>query len=351
MKAKFDTRLQHIPQEIWLKITQIEVMKGKWEGNTKLSPQILGRLKQSVLITSAGASTRIEGSKLSDEDIEKMLRGISIQKFNNRDEQEVQGYYELLENVFNSWESLSFTEGVIKHFHKELLKYVEKDTLHRGEYKKQENTVKMINTAGESVGILFETTRAYLTPKEMNELVDWTNDALEQKLYHPLLVIGNFLVEFLNIHPFQDGNGRLSRILTNLLLLKEGYLYMPYISHEKLIEDNKPEYYLALRKSQKTLRTERPDITDWLNFFLDILIKQSQMAIELLTQENIETILSPKQLLVWTYLRTVEEATPMEISRHTDVPRPTINQVINKLLVLKKIQRIGQGSTTRYKKI
>jgi Fic family protein len=351
MKAKFDTRLQQIPQEIWLKITQIEVLKGKWEGNTKLSPQILGRLKQSVLITSTGASTRIEGSKLSDEDIETMLRGISIQKFNNRDEQEVQGYYELLENVFNSWESLSFTESAIKHFHKELLKYVEKDAFHRGEYKKQENTVKMVNTAGESVGILFETTKAYLTPKEMNELVDWTKEALEQKLYHPLFIIGNFLVEFLHIHPFQDGNGRLSRIITNLLLLKEGYLYMPYVSHEKLIEDNKPEYYLALRKSQKTLRTEQPDITYWLNFFLDILLKQSQMALSLLTQENIETILSPKQLLVWNYLQSVNEVTPMEISKGTHVPRPTINQVINKLLDLNKILRIGQGSTTRYKKL
>mgnify|MGYP001558878462 CR=1 FL=1 len=109
-----------MPQEIWLKIAKIEALKGKWEGSTKLSPQILGRLKQSVLITSTGASTRIEGSKLTDEFIEKMLRGISIQKFSNRDEQEVRGYYELLENVFNSWESLSFTEGAIKHYHKEL---------------------------------------------------------------------------------------------------------------------------------------------------------------------------------------------------------------------------------------
>jgi Fic family protein len=351
MKTKFDFRLQHIPQEIWLTITQIETLKGKWEGSTKLSPQILGRLKQSVLITSTGASTRIEGSKLSDENIEKMLRGISIQKFNNRDEQEVQGYYELLLDVFNSWESLKLSESLIKHFHKELLKYVEKDTFHRGEYKKKENAVRMINAAGESVGILFETTKAYLTPTEMSELVDWTIDALKNKSYHPLLIIGNFLVEFLNIHPFEDGNGRLSRILTNLLLLKEGYLYMPYVSHEKIIEDNKPDYYLALRNSQKTLRSQRPDITVWLNFFLKILLFQSQMAIDLLTQENLETILSPQQLVVWKYFQSVDEVTPLQISQQTNVPRPTINQVINKLLSMKKIVRVGQGSTTRYKKI
>ena len=351
MNNTFDYRLKIIPHDIWLKIAQIEGIKGKWEGSTKLSPQVLGRLKQSVLITSTGASTRIEGSKLSDKDIENMLRGLSIQKFTNRDEQEVRGYYELLQNVFNSWELLTFNESLIKHFHKELLKYVEKDVVHRGEYKKKENAVEMVNAEGKSVGILFETTKAYLTPKEMFELVDWTNNALAQNKYHPLVVIANFLVEFLKIHPFEDGNGRLSRILTNLLLLKQGYTYMPYVSHEKIIEDNKPEYYLALRTSQKTLRTTKPDISSWIKFFLDIVLTQSQMATQLLTQTNIETILSPKQLLVWNYLEENVETTPREMSNKTGVPRPTINQVINRLLDLKMIERIGQGSTTRYRKV
>lgn len=351
MNNRFDLRLQSISQDIWIKITQIDAIKGKWEGSTKLSPQILGRLKKSVLVTSTGASTRIEGSKLSDEDIEKMLRGISIQKFSNRDEQEAQGYYELLQNVFNSWETLIFNENLVKHFHKELLKYVEKDIFHRGDYKKKENAVEMINEVGESVGVLFETTKAWLTPKEMLELIDWTKTALQKNTYHPLLIIANFLVEFLNIHPFEDGNGRLSRIISNLLLLQQSYAYMPYVSHEKLIEDNKPDYYLALRKSQKTLRTKKPDISPWLNFFLDILLKQSQMAVQLLTATNIETVLSPKQLLVWQYLVKVPETTPREISNVTGVPRPTINQVINKLMALKMIERIGQGATTRYRKV
>ncbi len=347
----FDLRLKKIPQNIWLKITQIEAMKGKWGGSVKLNPQILGRLKKSVLVTSTGASTRIEGSKLSDEDIEKMLRGITTQKFSNRDEQEARGYYELLLNVFDSWDTLIFNENLIKHFHKELLKYVEKDTYHRGEYKKKENAVIMVNEAGKSAGTLFETTPAYLTPKEMYELIDWTQKTLDQNLYHPLLIIANFLVEFLKIHPFEDGNGRLSRILTNLLLLKHGYVYMPYVSHEKLVEDNKPDYYLSLRKSQKTLRTKRPDISIWMSFFLDILHAQSKMAIHLLTQTNIESLLSPKQLLVWIYLEKVDQTTPRQISSETGVPRPTINQILNKLLNLKMVERIGQGATTRYRKI
>jgi Fic family protein len=240
---------------------------------------------------------------------------------------------------------------MIKHFHKELLKYVDKDKRHRGDYKKTENKVEMIDEAGKSVGVLFETTSAYLTPKEMLELTETTQGALKEAKYHPLLTIGNFLVEFLNIHPFQDGNGRLSRILTNLLLLQHGYLYMPYVSHEKLIEDNKADYYMALRKSQKTLRTKSPNIHEWLEFFLTVILKQSKMAIDLLSAESIEKLLSPKQMAVWQYLQTVDEATPGEIAQKAEVARPTVNQVLERLLKLKKIERIGQGRTTRYRKL
>lgn len=348
---RFDQWLAQVPADIWSKITQIDELKGQWIAGARLSPQVLGRLKRSVLITSTGASTRIEGARLSDEDVEKMMRGIDIQKFTDRDKQEVKGYFELLENVFDSWKSLKFSENTIKHFHKELLKYVKKDEMHRGDYKKEENKVQMIDAAGKSVGVLFDTTLAYLTPKEMQELVEWTQQALAEKKYHPLLVIGSLLVEFLQIHPFKDGNGRLSRVLTNLLLLKEGYLYMPYISHEKLVEDNKPEYYLALRRSQKTFKTKHENIIPWLNFFLAIFLKQSQMAVELLSKENIEKLLSKKQLTVWQYLQEVEEATPGEIAKKAKVARPTVNQALDRLLRLKKVERIGLGRSTRYRKL
>ena len=330
----YNKRIKNIPQNLWAVINQIDELKGRW----------------IVLVTSTGASTRIEGAKLSDEDIEKMMRGLSMQKFADRDKQEVQGYYELLENVFNSYEKIPFSESSIQYLHKELLKYVEKDKLHRGEYKKTENRVEMINEEGQSIGVLFNTTPAWLTPKEMLELVEWTKEAFILKEIHPLLIIGNFLVEFLNIHPFQDGNGRLSRVLTNLMMLKTGYEYIPYVSHEKLIEDNKAEYYVALRKSQKTLKTGSPNIMPWLEFFFNILLTQARQAIELLSKENIEKLLSPKQLLVWQYLLKVSEATPGEISKITKVARPTVSQALDTLLRFKKVERIGQGRTTRYKK-
>ena len=344
-----DQRLNEIPASIWQKIAQIDELKGQWIGGVKLGPQVLGRLKKSVLVISTGASTRIEGAKLPDEDIHKLMRGIDIQQFSDRDKQEVQGYYELLNNVFDSWDRLRFTEGLIKHFHQELLKYVEKDTRHRGEYKKQENQVHMIDEAGQSIGILFDTTPAYLTPKEMQELVEWTQAAIEDASFHPLLIIASFLVAFLQIHPFQDGNGRLSRILTNLLMLQAGYAYMPYASHEKVVEDNRPEYYLALRQSHKTFKTSQETILPWLEFFLDVTLHQARMALGLFAEENIEKLLSPRQLEVWEYMQEAIEATPKELSENLGIPRPTINQVVGRLLDLKKIERLGLGRGTRYR--
>ncbi|MDO8489287.1 MAG: Fic family protein [Candidatus Omnitrophota bacterium] len=348
---KFEKRLTQLPPEIFLKIAQIDELKGQWTAGANLNPQLLGKLKKSVLITSTGASTRIEGAKLSDEDVENLMQGLAIQKFTDRDKQEVQGYFELLQSVFNSWDSIRFSENTIKHLHQELLKYTEKDIDHKGRYKSTDNKVEMVDAAGKRIGVIFDTTPAYLTPKQMLELIEWTKYALEAKLSHPLIIIGNFLVEFLNIHPFKDGNGRLSRILTNLLLLQTGYLYMPYVSHEKLIEDQKPKYYLALRKSQKTFKKNSGDIAPWLEFLLDIIFVQSKEAISLMSVENIEDILSNKQIVVWKYLQDIDEAAPKQIAKATRIGYATVRQTLSKLIGLKKIERVGMGRSSRYRKL
>jgi len=346
---QFDKRLEVVPANILSLIASIDELKGRWVAGANLHPQILGRLKQSVLITSTGASTRIEGAKLNDSEVEDLMRGIAVQKFKDRDVQEVKGYYELLKNVFDSWQSIKLNEGTIKHFHQEILKYVEKDTFHRGQYKVTENKVQMVDAKGNIVGTIFETTPVYLTPIEMQKLVEWTISALRDKKYHPLLVIGNFVVEFLKIHPFRDGNGRLSRILTNFLMLQAGYLYMPYVSHEKLVEERKQEYYVALRKTQITFKSEKTDLIPWLTFFLNIILEQSKEAVNLLNADNVEKTLSEKQLAVLEYLEKVKEATPSEIAEKTKVARPTVNQALEKLLNLKKVERIGMGRSTRYR--
>lgn len=337
-------------QKIQGLIAEIERYSGMWSVGVNLSPQILNVLKKSTVITSAGSSTRIEGSKLSNEDIERLFKGgLKINKFSTRDEQEVAGYKELLENVFENWQTIKFSENTIKHFHKELLKYSDKDQGHLGNYKFSENRVVASDKNGKVIRIIFEPTPPHLVAKEMNELTAWTQKVLTEKIIHPLLIIGSYVLEFLAIHPFQDGNGRTSRVLTNLLLLKTGFDFVPYVSHEKFIEDNKDAYYLALNKCQKELKKAEPNIVPWFLFFLELIRDQAKLAVELSLKERIEVLLSKKQLAVWSFILENKETTPKEIREALDMPVPTVLQAVNKLLDMRKIERLGEGRSVRYR--
>jgi Fic family protein len=350
-KTKFDDRVKNPEPHIVGLLAFIDSIKGEFKSGLRMTPQAIKSLKKSVVITSAGASTRIEGAKLTDKEVEKIMQGIIVSKFSDRDSQEVQGYLETLQNVFDSYQKLPLRESNISSLHRELLKYSTKDDLHRGEYKKEENLVGILAPDGRVAKIMFDTTPAWQTPKEMLELIEWTDEALEKNRFHPLLVISNFIVEFLKIHPFKDGNGRLSRILTNLLLLRCGYQFIQYVSHEQIVEHRKDEYYLALRKSQETFKTKNPTIQPWLNFFLSVIKEQATKALAYLEEKNIEDTLSPKQYEVWQLIFKVKETSVSEIAKETGIPIATVKQNINRLLELKKIKRMGNGRATRYIKI
>lgn len=348
---KFDHRIKNPDPHIVALLAEIDGIRGEFKGGLRMTPQAITNLKRSTLITSAGASTRIEGAKLNDDEVEKVMRGLAVSKFADRDSQEVQGYLETLQNVFDSFQTLPLRESVITSLHNQLLKYSNKDDTHRGGYKKKENTVGVVGPDGKVVKIMFETTPAYLTGKEMQELVGWTADALEKNRFHQLLVIANFIVEFLKIHPFEDGNGRLSRVITNLLLLRSGYTFVQYVSHEQIIERRKDEYYIALRKSQETFKTDHDTISPWLNFFLSVVQEQATKALSYLQAEKIEDTLSPKQYEVWKYLSGVKEAAPGEIVKATDMALGTVRQALDRLVELGEIKRVGRGRATRYVKV
>ena len=348
---KFDHRIKNPDPQIVALLAEIDGIRGEFKSGLRMTPQAITNLKKSTLITSAGASTRIEGAKLTDEEVEKVMRGLAVSKFADRDSQEVQGYLETLQNVFDSYQSLPLRESLITSLHNQLLKYSHKDDTHRGGYKKKENTVGVLGPDGNIAKIMFETTPAYLTGKEMNELVDWTNDAFEKNRFHNLLIIANFIVEFLKIHPFEDGNGRLSRVLTNLLLLQSGYQFIQYVSHEQIIEHRKDEYYIALRKSQETFKTDHDTISPWLNFFLSAVKEQATKALSYLEEEKVEDTLSPKQFEVWKHISSVGEAAPGEIVKATDIALGTVRQALDRLVELGKVKRVGRGRGTRYVKI
>jgi Fic family protein len=257
-------------------ISELDAFKANWTGFSKLQPEQLKKLKKISTIESVGSSNRIEGNKLSDEEVEQLLSRIQKKSFKNRDEEEVAGYAELMNLIFDSYEVIPLTENYIKHLHKILLQFCESDASHRGKYKKLSNSVSAFDVNGKEIGIVFETASPFKTPILMEELVVWARKNLDDNFYHPLLVIGIFIVHFLAIHPFQDGNGRLSRALTTMFLLKKGYSYVFYSSIESIIETNKDGYYRALRRTQKMLRTKKAIYEPWLNFFLTTLQKQKR---------------------------------------------------------------------------
>lgn len=278
--------LQITPQILGL-IAELDEFKGAWRALGTLAPERLSALRRVATIESIGSSTRIEGSKLSDREVELLLANLEIKSFATRDEQEVAGYAETMELVFQSWQEITLTENHVKQLHRDLLRYSEKDARHRGQYKTQPNSVAAFDEAGKQVGIVFETATPFNAPRLIQEAVDWAREALETRQLHPLLVTAIFIVVFLEIHPFQDGNGRLSRILTTLLLLRTGYAYAPYSSLESVIEQSKEGYYLALRQTQGTIRTDAPDWQPWVLFFLRALQQQMHRLAKKVERERI----------------------------------------------------------------
>src|ERR1700680_419954 len=255
-------------------IAELDEFKGAWRALSTLAPERLSALRRVATIESIGSSTRIEGSKLSDQDVERLLANVEIRSFETRDEQEVAGYAGVMETIFASWSVLPLTENHVRQLHRDLLRYSTKDERHRGEYKKLDNHVEAFDANGKSVGVVFQTASPFDTPRLMAELIEWTTEALSNRTPHPLLVTAVFVVVFLEIHPFQDGNGRLSRALTTLLLLRAGYTYVPYSSLESVVEHSKEGYYLALRQTQETIRNEAPNWQPWVLFFLRALRQQ-----------------------------------------------------------------------------
>ncbi|MGL5720422.1 MAG: Fic family protein, partial [Alphaproteobacteria bacterium] len=268
-------------------ISEIDEFKGAWRALGTLAPERLNALRHVATIESIGSSTRIEGSKLTDREVEHLLSNLHIKAFETRDAQEVVGYAEVMEMVFQSWQEIALTENHIKQLHRDLLKYSQKDTRHRGSYKTTSNSVAAFDETGQQLGIVFETASPFDTPRLMGEIVKWTTHGLETKELHPLLMISIFIVVFLEIHPFQDGNGRLSRVLTTLLLLQSGYLYVPFSSLESVIEKRKEGYYIALRQTQGTIRTETPDWQPWVMFFLKALLEQVRLLAKKVEREKI----------------------------------------------------------------
>jgi Fic family protein len=338
-----------ITPEILSLIARINEFKGAWRALGTLAPDRLSALRRVATIESIGSSTRIEGSKLSDREVEQLLSNLEIKSFATRDEQEVAGYAELMDLVFSSWQDIPFTENHIKQLHQILLRHSEKDKWHRGNYKTNSNSVTAFDETGAQIGIVFQTASPFDTPRLMTELVAWVNQERETARLHPLLIIALCVVVFLEIHPFQDGNGRLSRVLTTLLLLQAGYAYVPYSSLESVVEQSKEAYYLALRQTQGTIRTESPNWQPWLVFFLRSLAEQVRRLEKKIEREKIVLAAMPElSLLIVEFAREHGRVTIGEAIKLTGASRNTLKQHFRALVERRTLNQHGSGRGVWY---
>ena len=338
-----------ITSEILSLIAEIDRFKGLWSGHRLISPEKLDQMRHTATIQSIGSSTRIEGSKLSDAQVSQLLGNLRMQSFHSRDEQEVAGYAETLQTISGSWEEINLSENHIKQLHKELLKYTHKDKRHRGEYKKHPNDVSAFDEDGQEVGIIFETVPPFDTPQKMSELIAWGKERIRENDLHPLLIIGVFVVHFLAIHPFQDGNGRLSRILTTLLLLKFGYNFASFFSLEHLIEENKDLYYASLRKTQSHIWQKEIDYTPWLIFFLRSLKKQTALLQAKIDQEqSLDQDLSAIDAEILSFFSLAERLTLSEMVKQSGRNRNTLKKHLSSLVKKGHLTRLGKGRGVYY---
>ncbi len=343
------TETIQITPELLAFLSEIDEFKGAWRALGTLAPERLNALRRIATIESIGSSTRIEGSKLSDREVEKLLANLEIKKFATRDEEEVAGYAEVMETVFHAWADIRMTENVLKQLHGDLLKHSAKDQRHRGDYKTLRNDVGAFGPDGKMIGIVLETAAPFDTPRRMAELIAWLAQAREVARLHPLIIIAVFVVTFLEIHPFQDGNGRLSRILTTLLLLQAGYAYVPYNSLESVIENSKESYYLALRQTQTTIQSAAPDWQPWLTFFLRALQQQKRrLEAKVEVERRVLLDLPELALQIIDYVRAHGRVSTRDMVREYGASPNTLKVTFGSLVKKGLLLRKGGGRSTWY---
>jgi Fic family protein len=344
-KLRFDFK---VTQQIVKQISIIEVFKGRWSAIEQKENRYLKELRYMATIESIGSSTRIEGATLSDEEVKKLLKSIKISKFKSRDEQEVVGYYEALDIILDNYDTIKLSENYIKQLHGILLKHSNKDTRHRGHYKNLSNHV-VANYPGGKQALIFKTTEPHLTGKEMEELVEWTNSEFEKGELHPLIIIAAFVYEFLSIHPFQDGNGRLSRLLTTLLLMQHGYGFVQYVSFEGLIEERKKDYYKALMTGQKNRYKSTEKIDQWIVFFFDCMTSLiAKLEQKYQVYNDTGAYLNNRQKKVLNFIGKNAPVKLSDIVEATGLNRSTLKKDLSYLVSENHIYRRGQGRGTVY---
>lgn len=335
-------------------VTKIERFQGAYSATRFQRPALVKDLKRSSVVTSSGASTRIEGAILSDEQVSELYeKGCKINDMSSRSEREVVGYVKALNYVYDNFEKLDISEKTIRELHQLLTRELTEKQLpssQRGTYKNvTNNVVEQDNMTGKVTKVWFKTTPPGPATETamLNLISDYTN-LQANKEHHQLVLIAGFIVHFLAIHPFRDGNGRLSRLLTTLLLLKHGYKWTQYTSHEKVIEDNKEAYYIALRSTQASFQEEIKAYDNWITYFLKVLSAQTDFLNSKLISKSPNSIMNENEKKVYSIIETEEECRISFLLEHVDMSRDGLKDLLKRLVDKGLIKKKGLGRGTTY---
>lgn len=348
MKQKLDFT-GDIYQQIMKQLSIIDRFKGNWDSIELKHSKHLKELKKIATIESIGSSTRIEGATLTDNEVEKLLKSVKITKLTTREQQEVVGYWETMQIILDNYKDIDISKRFIHQLHGILLKHSSKDQSHKGKYKTLSNQV-VANYPDGTQRTIFKTTDPSMTSKEMEELLLWVNERFEKSDMHPILITAAFVYEFLSIHPYQDGNGRLSRILTTLLLMQQGYEFTQYVSFEHIIEERKDDYYRALMDGQKNRYKKSERMDKWILFFLDCLVTLiKRLDVKYEQFSKLKKDLNDRQREVLSFIKKKKKVQVSEIvEAFKNQSRNTLKKDLNYLTNEGLIFKTGTLKGTRY---
>ena len=331
MEDRFDARLRAIPSTalhgLLRRLAGIEAFRGWWDGTQKPPAPVLRRIREDVVAASAAASSRIAGRAPSAAEA---------------------GYADALRAVFERHAAMAPGEGQILALHAMVFRGVPSGRHPAGRYKTS-TAPAGIERRWVTEPVALRPPGPLLVPAQMQKLTAWLESRIGGPEFHPLLVAAAYLLEFLAIRPFSAGNGRVSRLLTNLLLLREGHACIPYGSLEGAIAARWEEDYLALRRSQASRNLPRPDISPWLLAFLDAVAAQQRDVRDALHGLPHEGRLSGNQLAVLAIAARDGEVTNRRAASELSLPRETAKQTLGRLVGLGALRRLGAGRATRYR--
>lgn len=336
-------------QQLSQQLSVLDTYRGSWKSRENQHGRYLKELRKIATIESTGSSTRIEGARLTDREVEKLMASLKITKFESRDQQEVAGYYEALEVILDNYADIEISERYIHQLHGILLKHCAKDQAHRGKYKTSSNKV-VANYPDGTQKVLFDPTPPHLAQTEVQQLLRWLNERMEMKDMHPLVITAGFIYEFLSIHPYKDGNGRLSRLLTTLLLMKQDYQFIQYVSFENVIETRKEEYYRVLMDGQRDRYKDSERIDAWIMFFTKVQLNLTQkLEVKYDTYSKLKTALNRRQREVLDFIQKNEPVQIGDIEKALEeYSRNTLKKDLNYLVREGLLLKTGDRRGTRY---